>query len=287
MAGGVCGEAGEGDSHDLMAGRACGEGLGGVRENDDIAGAGTAWEDGANGASDRVKDGDGVTAAIGDNEGFAVWGDTESSGLETDGDDAHFAASFEVDDRDIVGGGVGNVGEAACGVKRDGNWLATHRDRRNNGVVLSIEDGDGAGRAGLALVDDVDLIACGVGCDGDGMDADGELAIETEVDDVVDGDGAAVSIGDVDVLAVVGRVLREVVGAAGGEGEQRDKRKLTPCLPSEEGGSKSKLECASDRSVHDGDQEARVSTWMPRGNERCTTGAICSISSIMVANWAG
>jgi hypothetical protein len=46
--------------------------------------------------------------------------------------------------------------------------------------------------------------------------ADGDFAVETEIDYVEDRDGAALAVGDVGVFAVVGWVLGEIVGLAGG-----------------------------------------------------------------------
>ncbi len=85
-------------------------------------------------------------------------------------------------------------------------------------VVFSVDDGDGALAARCAGVDYVNLIAGGAGGDGYGILAYGEFAVEAHVDRVDDGDGAALAVGDVGVFAIVGRVLGEVVMAAGGEG---------------------------------------------------------------------
>ena len=93
-------------------------------------------------------------------------------------------------------------------------------DGGGDGVVFSVDDGDGTLAAGGAGVDHVNLVARGAGGDGDGILADGQFAVEAHIDHVEDGDGAAAAVGDVGIFAVVGRVLREVVRAAGGEGQK-------------------------------------------------------------------
>jgi hypothetical protein len=50
--------------------------------------------------------------------------------------------------------------------------------------------------------------------------ADGHLAIDANVDHVEHRDGVAASVGHVGVLAIVRRVLREVVGTASDERER-------------------------------------------------------------------
>ena len=72
----------------------------------------------------------------------------------------------------------------------------------------------------LAGVDYIYFVASGAGRDGYGILTRGELAVQAEVHHVKDGDRAAAAVCDVGVFTVVGRVLREVVGAAGGEGER-------------------------------------------------------------------
>jgi hypothetical protein len=90
-------------------------------------------------------------------------------------------------------------------------------DSCGNGVVFSIDNGDGALATRCARVDYVNFVACGAGGNGDWILAYGKFAVEAHVDCVEDGDGAALAVGDVGVFAKVGWVLREVVMVAGRE----------------------------------------------------------------------
>ena len=134
-----------------------------------------------------------------------------------------FAAGFELDNGDGVGTGVGDVGEGAGGIDVDGYGAAMEGDGGCNGVVFRVDYGEGALAGFRAGVDDVDLVAGGAGCDGDGVGADGDFAVEAEIDDVEDGDGVALAVGDVGIFAEVGGVLGELVGLAGGQGEDSEK----------------------------------------------------------------
>jgi hypothetical protein len=99
-----------------------------------------------------------------------------------------------------------------------------------DGVGLRVDDGDRAhapnegcgahtvdeGCGFCAGIYDVDLVEGGAGGDGDGVLADGDFAVEAEIDYVEDGDGVALAVGDVGVFAEIGWVLGEFVGVAGG-----------------------------------------------------------------------
>jgi hypothetical protein len=88
-----------------------------------------------------------------------------------------------------------------------------------DGVVFRVDDRDRAILARRAGVDHVNFIAGGADGDGDGILADRKLAVQAHVDHVDDADGVAAAVGHVGEFAVVGRVLREVVRAAAGEGK--------------------------------------------------------------------
>ena len=109
------------DGHDLVAAGAGCECLGGIGQDDDIAGAGAAFEDGAHLARGGVDDADRVATAVGDHEGLAVGRNARRGRLFAGADLRNFAASLQVEDRDAVRAGVGDVGEFAVGIECDRN----------------------------------------------------------------------------------------------------------------------------------------------------------------------
>ena len=154
---------------------------------------------------------------VGDDESFAVGGETDENRIVSCGELGRFAARCEIDDGDGVGAGVGDVGESSGAVQINRQRLAVERNCSHDSVVLGVDDRERAVGLRGAGVHDIDFVVRGVGGDGNRNMADGQLAIDADVDHVENRDGVAASVGYVDVLAVVGRVLREVVGAASGD----------------------------------------------------------------------
>ena len=118
----------ERDGQDLVACGAGREGLGRVRQNDDIVRAGTALENGAHLPRSGVDEADRVAAAVGDRERLAVGRDAHRCWLFAGADDCHFAARLEIDDRHIVRSRVGDVGKLVIRIKRHSDRLPVYWD---------------------------------------------------------------------------------------------------------------------------------------------------------------
>ncbi len=82
------------DGHDLVAAGAGCEGLRRIGQDDHVAGAGAAFDNGADLAGGGVDDADGVAAAIGDNQRLAVGRDARCGRIFSDANLRHFAATF-------------------------------------------------------------------------------------------------------------------------------------------------------------------------------------------------
>jgi hypothetical protein len=81
-------------------------------------------------------------------------------------------------------------------------------------IVFCIDDGQGSLSGFGSGVDDIDFVAGGTGGDGDGVLADDDFTIKSEIHNVKNSDSAAKSVTDIYKFAIVGWVLGEVVVVA-------------------------------------------------------------------------
>ena len=135
-------------------------------------------------AGGGVDDADGVAAAIGDHQRLAIGRRRARRRLFAGADLRRFRGAPSDRRRRWVRAGVGDVGQLAVGIEIDGDRLAVHGNGGDDGVVLGVDHRNGALAGGRAGVDDVDFVARGAGGDGDGILADGQFAIDADVDHV-------------------------------------------------------------------------------------------------------
>ena len=93
----------------------------------------------------------------------------------------------------------------------------TNADGGGYGIVRGVDDGDGVG----AGVDGINLVADGVDGEAGGLAADLEDPVLAQVNEIKDGNGARLAVGNVCELTVIGRVIGETVAMAAGKRQRQ------------------------------------------------------------------
>ncbi len=115
----------------------------------------------------------------------AVRGNARHDGLLADANGGDVAARLQIEHGDIVAASIGDVAAKAAAIHRNGVRIAMDGERGDDRIFLSVYDADGA----AAAVDDVDFVFHGIGGQACRAAADLHDSIQTQVDEVENGDG--------------------------------------------------------------------------------------------------
>ena len=177
---------------------------------------------GTHGEACGVDDGHSIVGAIGDDHGRSIGRNPGQAGTSAHRERRRHGAMVEIENRNIVRAGIGYIGASAVGRDVDEEGASVDADGGDDLILLGVNHAD-VRRAG---VDDVDLVALGVGRDSGRVGAHLESSHRPKAAQVDDRNRVALAIRNVGEFAVERAVagesaLVEVV-PSGGE-DERDK----------------------------------------------------------------
>ncbi len=129
------------NGHKLMPTGAGHKGFGGVRQDYHIGRSRAVLEDGAHASAGRIHKADRIASVVRHDDRISVGSYARFNGLFARSDLRHLSSGLQINHRNRVGTGVGNVRKLAVGIKVNRKRLSMQRNRRRNRVAFRIHDG--------------------------------------------------------------------------------------------------------------------------------------------------